>query len=891
MLFASTTHAASPPADGEPPMEFNVVGSAPARTTILAYHDDVTDWVLGQTSRETINGIVTAETTFDALARPVVRKAFGKVVETLAYRNDGTLLSTSDGRDSATFDTTVTYGVFKRGLPSSITHADGSTVSADIDDFGQIRSVTSETGARTCYAYDAMGRITAITYPSETHAGVCDASAWNTTHRSFARIEVAERGLAAGHWRELVATGNARRYTWYDALWRPVLTHEFDAADATASSRMRVTRYDALGKAAFQSYPVRDIADVAKPLAGTHTRHDALGRVTRVEQDSELGPLVTSTIYLGNTTGPYIHVTDARGHITRTWFQVFDAPDDQSRPIAIVPHDQSATEIVRDVFGKPTSITRRNSTGSVSATRQYVYNAEQRLCRTIEPETGNTFQGYDPAGNLAWSAAGVDTQAPGCASWASVTDRRADRAYDARNRLVSLKFPDGLGDTTYAYAADGLPTTMTVDNGHGNVVSTTYAYNNRRLLTNEAMAWNAIRWTVGYHYDRNGHLAQHDYPGPLSVAYAPNALGQPTRAGTFATNVDWHPNGALHALTYGNGVVHRIDQNTRQMPDRSRHHHGATAILDDSYDYDQNGNVVAISDGATAGATDRDMVYDSLDRLTTMKSPMLGGSGAIYYGYDALDNITSVSSPNRSQRYCYEDGTNRLTTVRAGALVPCGNGAAAMVALAYDVQGNLRTKNNVNFQFGFDNRLRSTTGGVASSYVYDASGRRVRDYTTGSRYSLYTQGGQLAYTSDARKQEAANYVYLGGRLIATRTSVGSTNATVRYQHTDALGTPVAVTDAGGAVIERNRYEPYGRVLDQAAQDRVGFTGHVEDKATGLTYMQQRYYDSLGTFPSVRPDGRRHDIGLELLPLLLRRQQSVQVQGSGRARDRNGLGRD
>jgi len=75
--------------------------------------------------------------------------------------------------------------------------------------------------------------------------------------------------------------------------------------------------------------------------------------------------------------------------------------------------------------------------------------------------------------------------------------------------------------------------------------------------------------------------------------------------------------------------------------------------------------------------------------------------------------------------------------------------------------------------------------------------------------------------------------------------------TVEYLHTDALGTPVAVTDATGAVIERSEYEPYGQLVNRPLTDGPGFTGHVQDAATGLTYMQQRYYDPMvGRFLSV-----------------------------------------
>jgi RHS repeat-associated protein len=79
---------------------------------------------------------------------------------------------------------------------------------------------------------------------------------------------------------------------------------------------------------------------------------------------------------------------------------------------------------------------------------------------------------------------------------------------------------------------------------------------------------------------------------------------------------------------------------------------------------------------------------------------------------------------------------------------------------------------------------------------------------------------------------------------------------VVYYHTDALGTPVVMTDSSGNVItgSRREFEPYGRQLSPTpVADGPGYTGHVSDAATGLDYMQQRYYDPLcGCFLSVDP---------------------------------------
>ncbi|MBX9402509.1 RHS repeat-associated core domain-containing protein [Lysobacter sp. BMK333-48F3] len=84
---------------------------------------------------------------------------------------------------------------------------------------------------------------------------------------------------------------------------------------------------------------------------------------------------------------------------------------------------------------------------------------------------------------------------------------------------------------------------------------------------------------------------------------------------------------------------------------------------------------------------------------------------------------------------------------------------------------------------------------------------------------------------------------------------------VEYIHTDALGSLVAVTDVNQNVTERSEYEPYGRLLNPPGGDGPGYTGHVNDTATGLVYMQQRYYDSdIGRFLSIDPVGANSKTG-------------------------------
>ena len=68
-----------------------------------------------------------------------------------------------------------------------------------------------------------------------------------------------------------------------------------------------------------------------------------------------------------------------------------------------------------------------------------------------------------------------------------------------------------------------------------------------------------------------------------------------------------------------------------------------------------------------------------------------------------------------------------------------------------------------------------------------------------------------------------------------------------------LGSPALTTDASRNVIERSEREPFGQLRNRPTHDGPGFTGHAEDAQTGLTYMQQRYYDpAIGAFLSVDP---------------------------------------
>lgn len=93
--------------------------------------------------------------------------------------------------------------------------------------------------------------------------------------------------------------------------------------------------------------------------------------------------------------------------------------------------------------------------------------------------------------------------------------------------------------------------------------------------------------------------------------------------------------------------------------------------------------------------------------------------------------------------------------------------------------------------------------------------------------------------------------------------------TVIFYHYDLLGSPVMVSDHKGKTLWFENTKPFGESTGKFSpggmphQDNLfpesvsepGYTGHTEDRQTGLTYMKARYYDPVvGRFYSNDPVG-------------------------------------
>jgi len=113
---------------------------------------------------------------------------------------------------------------------------------------------------------------------------------------------------------------------------------------------------------------------------------------------------------------------------------------------------------------------------------------------------------------------------------------------------------------------------------------------------------------------------------------------------------------------------------------------------------------------------------------------------------------------------------------------------------------------------------------------------------------------QLSGRATMNRISTPTLVLLGLIFIPSLAAAQATE-TVRYYHTDAIGSVRAVTDENGQTIARYDFLPFGEEFPPTAGNHVPlqFTGKERDYATGLDYIGARYYASgTGTFASADP---------------------------------------
>jgi RHS repeat-associated protein len=610
-------------------------------------------------------------------------------------------------------------------------------------------------------------------------------------------------------------------------LLRPVLIKTEDTTDPTLTRFARTT-YDSQ-RAIFASVPAADVA----ADEGTDSTFDGLGRIKTAAEN--VTPYATASYaYLaGNKT----QVTNPRNKVTTTTYFALGSPD-RSLPTKIEQPESVTTDIVRNVFGEMTEATQSGTSPVVSATRNYYYDDEHRLCRQVDPETGSTAYSYNDDGELEWYALAASGSTTSCDLASVQANEKIDHTYNNMGQLTNVNYPDTSPDLTYGYDDNGNLTSLTNSDA-----SWTYTHDAVNALASETLVTGGQTFALSYTRDTMDRLTAVTYPGSTTVSITPNAYGEPESVGSYATNIDYWRNGSIKTLDYGTqqgtGRQYTTTQNARLFPEKLKVVLGAATLAELDHAYDANANITGITDAVNGTSFDRSMGYDDIDRLTSASG--FWGTGT--YTFDALGNILTKSEigslpSDISLTYSYNSTTNLLTSVDDSYDV-------YDLTFSYDNYGNVTGNTNHTFTYNLAGNLTASTN-PSVSYKYDGHKRRVQKIEGGQTgYTVYGQNGKLMHK--LKGGVSTHYVYAGSLLIAELQG-----STVNYVHTDLLGSPIS-GDNGTAYAEH--YRPWGEKKDHPMQlaDDVGHTGHQDDVATGLTYMQARYYDPVvGRFMATDP---------------------------------------
>jgi RHS repeat-associated protein len=166
-------------------------------------------------------------------------------------------------------------------------------------------------------------------------------------------------------------------------------------------------------------------------------------------------------------------------------------------------------------------------------------------------------------------------------------------------------------------------------------------------------------------------------------------------------------------------------------------------------------------------------------------------------------------------------------------------------------------------------RVLDGSGNQLARYVYGEGNQRIMSIEGGAPTFFAWAGGQIIAEYEASGANAlvwkTNYVYLGGRLLATTSGAGGTDT--RFHHRDRLGTRL-VTYTDGTVVSEQWTLPFGNMqpftsvpggenpyqhpsLGNPSKKR--FTSYDRSEATGLDYAVNRFYSpQQGRFTQVDP---------------------------------------
>lgn len=701
------------------------------------YIHDLENWMLNLPNKSYVSETLvfaapSHETNYNSLYQPFQEIKFGKVIKTHSFHSDGNLFKTtySDSNRYEQYENYYRGKARKITLPCPTTNGcnnnNGSTTNTvvallEVNDDGSTKSVTDYNGNKTSYSHSPLGWLTKVDYADPK---------WSDRVISYDTVGFIDDGIRGsnifvGSLRQTISEGNFERKVYHDGLLRPIFTQTQDKADPTTVIYQR-NKYDHENRVTLASFASSNAAD----LVGMQTEYDALGRVINQIRTSDHA--TTRTQYL---SGNKIVVSDPMNNTTTTSF-LAATEIAYDKPTLIEAPNSDDIIVDYNIYGQPTSIRQ----GKITETR--LYDDYQQLCKIIRPETGITAYSYNTQSQLIWRALGTKGSTKSCDASAVPAADKVIMSYNNQDMIDSEIYPDTTPDQTYRYDSNG--NLIRLQAGSTNW---SYEYNSRNYIDKETLTLDGKSFVLDWEYDGLGAISSLKYPSGNLVKFTPNALGQPTMAGAYATDVKYHPNGKIKQFTYGNGIVRNVTfDSTGRIDSIIDKNRSMLLSLDPSYD--DNDNLIGLIDWVDRKNDIKNLTYDGQNRLLTAD----GRWGKGRYTYDGKGNILSRSLNNNIIDYQY-DSSNRLNRL---------SGAYAYT-YQYDNSGKVTNNGRYSISYNLGQKITSAKG---IKYIYDGHGRRVNKIISDrNNYSIYNKDGKLLHRQ-AENGIKTDVVYIGKQLVA-----------------------------------------------------------------------------------------------------------------------------
>ncbi|QGX41523.1 FG-GAP-like repeat-containing protein [Permianibacter aggregans] len=771
---------------------------------------------------------------------------------------------------------------------------------------GQVTRATDPFKNQLVTRYDAFGR--AISAQQEGRVSTGNAA--TTEYQWATSTEKAQ--LPAAVYKTINTHPNVKptQTTWYDAFNRVLRVQSEDPL--TAARFINVdTEYDAKGRVKRQSVPYFH----GNAISGWTTFHnfDALDRPGIKSMPNDGSGLNVTYNYRGLVTDVQIG-TNSHYQVQRIknalgqWWQTTDQGSEGT-------HGAPLTTTFRyDGNGNPISISRTTS-GGVVVNNTAAYNDIGQKTSMTDPERGTWSFNYNIWGELT-----KQTDAKGQRTWFDYDDggrilKRSEALTDSKpvTPVASWNYSRNRVDSNVGITALPLESTSKTDST--GTISKTFTLNAEGLvrlseftLSPSGEASRNFSFTQGYNGNdlpETSNLANNR--GTVTTSY--NSKGFPSTT-VNANGQDINPYAALDLDAFGNVVSARYGNglhgtqnfsaqtgritstcvnttancNVNSAGNKQAINYAGTAPNGTSLGYDDYGNLRG-QYNVIQNVTES-FGYDRRMRLViSHRAAVLGGglpdlTQTHRYQYDQLGNLIEKTDFAKVIDYTLTGNPHQAHKAWADAAK-----SQLVAEYVYDANGNLTSSSGLAAHTRtsvYNHQMVPTSitrGSASSAFAYDEGNERwfEKHISSGKTEKIYKlgKGFELKFTTEngVTTEEEQHYLGSNAQLMYKKAQNGKPQCFQwRYLHLDRMGSVETITNAGGAVVERRGFDPFGKpragnwMLDSTRDgttntekglfSRVtsrGYTGHDHIDSVGVIHMNGRTYDpELGRFMGVDP---------------------------------------